>query len=175
MHSPPRSAWPESKPEDFSPHERHSQRISNEDCFGKEKGRLEMSEENKAVVHSAYAAINAGDLDALAAVIAEDLVEHDVVPGMPPTKAGVIQFFTSMRKSFSGLTLTVHDMISEGDKVFARATMTGTNVGEFMGMPATNKQINVPIADYFRFESGKVVEHWGVTDTGIMKDQLGAS
>ena len=105
-----------------------------------------MSEENKAVVRSAYSAINAGDLDALAALIAEDLVEHDVVPGMPPTKAGVIQFFTGMRKSFSGLTLTVHDMITEGDKVFTRTTMSGTNVGEFMGMPAIRKHVEVPIA-----------------------------
>ena len=134
-----------------------------------------MSEENKAVVRSAYAAINAGDLDALAALIAEDLVEHDVVPGMPPTKAGVIQFFTDMRQSFSGLTLTVFDTIADGDKVFTRLTMSGTNVGEFMGKPATGKHIEVPVADYFRLANGKVAEHWGVTDTGIMGEQLGAS
>ena len=134
-----------------------------------------MSVENSAIVNSAYAAINRGNFDALAAVMSEDFVEHDVVSGMPPTKAGVIQFFTDMRKSFSNLTLTVEDMIVEGDKVFARATMTGTNVGEFMGMPATNRQIEVPVADYFRLENGKVAEHWGVTDTGIMKEQLGGS
>ena len=115
------------------------------------------------------------DLDALAATIADDVVEHDVVPGMPPTKAGVIQFFTTMGQSFSNLTLTVHDMIAEGDKVFARATMSGTNVGEFMGMPATHKSIDVPVADYFRLENGKISEHWGVNDTGIMMQQLGAS
>lgn len=134
-----------------------------------------MSEDNKAVVRSAYAAINAGDLDSLAALIAEDLVEHDVVPGMPPTKAGVIQFFTDMRRSFSGFTLTVHDMIAEGDKVFTRTTMSGTNVGDFMGIPATRKHVEVPIADYFRLANGKMAEHWGVTDTGAMKEQLGAS
>ena len=134
-----------------------------------------MSEENKAVVRSAYAAIGTGDLGALAALIAEDLVEHDVVPGMPPTKAGVIQFFTGMRASFSGFTLTVHDMIAEGERVVTRATMSGTHVGEFMGMPATQKHVEVPVADYFRLVNGKVVEHWGVTDTGIMMEQLGAS
>jgi predicted ester cyclase len=66
-------------------------------------------------------------------------------------------------------------MIAEGDKVVTRATMSGTNVGEFMGMPASNKKIEVPIADYFRLENGKVAEHWGITDTGIMKEQLGGS
>ena len=53
--------------------------------------------------------------------------------------------------------------------------MTGTNVGEFMGMPATDKQVEVPVADCFRLENGKVAEHWGVTDIGIMREQLGAS
>jgi predicted ester cyclase len=80
-----------------------------------------------------------------------------------------------MGKSFSGLTFTVHDMIAEGDKVAAMVTMSGTNVGEFMGMPATNKKIEVPVADYFRLRNGKVAEHWGVTDTGRMQEQLGGS
>ena len=78
-------------------------------------------------------------------------------------------------RAFSGFTLTVHDTIAEGDKVFTRTTMSGTNVEKFMGMPATGKHIEVPIGDYFRLANGKVSEHWGVTDTGIMKEQLGAS
>ena len=102
-------------------------------------------------------------------------MEHGVVRGMPPTKAGVIQFFTGMRKAFSGFTLIVHDMIAEGDKVFARTIMSGIKVGEFMGMPATGTRGEVPIADYFSLANGKVAEQWGVTDTGTMKEQLGAS
>ena len=132
-----------------------------------------MSEENKAVVRGALAAINAGDLDALAAAIADDVVEHDVVPGMPPTKAGVIQFFTDLRASFPDLELRNDDIFSEGEKVTARSTINGTHKGEFMGMPATGNQISVPLADYFRFENGKIAEHWAVTDTGIMMQQLG--
>ena len=117
-----------------------------------------MSEENKAVVRGALAAINAGDLDALAAAIADDVVEHDVVPGMPPTKAGVIQFFTDLRASFPDLELRNDDIFSEGEKVTARSTINGTHKGEFMGMPATGNQISVPLADYFRFENGKIAE-----------------
>lgn len=50
--------------------------------------------------------------------------------------------------------------------------MTGTHQGEFMGMPATGRTINVGIGDYMRFDNGLVVEHWGVTDTGAMMQQL---
>ena len=65
------------------------------------------------------------------------------------------------------------DIMAEGEKVFIRARMTGTYRGEFMGIPATGQQINVPFADIIRVENGKAVEHWGVTDTGVMLQQLG--
>ncbi len=42
----------------------------------------------------------------------------------------------------------------------------------FLGMAPTGKTIAVPFADFVRFEDGKVVEHWGVTDSGAMMQQL---
>ncbi|MEA2438451.1 MAG: hypothetical protein QOF65_3007, partial [Thermoleophilaceae bacterium] len=50
----------------------------------------------------------------------------------------------------------------------------GTHEGDFMGVPPTHRRVSVPIADVVRFDSsGKAVEHWGVTDTGMMMQQLG--
>jgi predicted ester cyclase len=51
--------------------------------------------------------------------------------------------------------------------------MVGKHKGEFMGIPATGNQLDVPTADVLRFENGKVVEHWGVTDSGAMLMQMG--
>jgi predicted ester cyclase len=42
-----------------------------------------------------------------------------------------------------------------------------------MGIPATGKDLNVPLADYFRIRGGKVAEHWGVMDSGTMLVQMG--
>jgi predicted ester cyclase len=50
--------------------------------------------------------------------------------------------------------------------------MKGTHKGEFIGLPASGKQMAVPFADIVRFEGGRVVEHWGITDTGMMMRQL---
>jgi predicted ester cyclase len=77
------------------------------------------------------------------------------------------------RDAFSDFAIVTDDMVAEGDKVFVRAHMTGTHRGEFMGIAATGRSINVPFADIVRFENGKVVEHWGITDTGAMMQQLG--
>lgn len=131
-----------------------------------------VSEANKAIVREVYASLNAGKLDKFEAVLAENVVEHDEFPGLEPTREGVVKFFQIMRAAFPDLAMRIDDMIAEGDKVFVRATMTGTHQGTFMDIPATGRTIAVPLGDYVRFENGKVAEHWGVTDTGKMMEQL---
>jgi predicted ester cyclase len=52
---------------------------------------------------------------------------------------------------------------------------TGTNRGEFMGMPATGKRVDVQLIDMFLFgDDGRAREHWGVIDSLAMMQQLGA-
>jgi len=52
---------------------------------------------------------------------------------------------------------------------------TGTNRGEFMGMPATGKRVDAQLIDIFRFgNDGRVHEHWGVMDALALMQQLGA-
>ena len=43
-----------------------------------------------------------------------------------------------------------------------------------MGMPATGKSMDVPAVDIVRVnDEGAAAEHWGVTDTMTMMQQLG--
>ena len=56
--------------------------------------------------------------------------------------------------------------------MFVRARMTGTHQGEFMGISATGRTIDVGVGDYIRFDNGLFVEHWGVMDTGALMQQL---
>jgi predicted ester cyclase len=52
--------------------------------------------------------------------------------------------------------------------------MRGTHSGEFMGIPASGKTVEVPLADFFRVnDEGRVAEHWGVIDNLVMMQQLG--
>lgn len=131
-----------------------------------------MSEANKALVRRFYEQISAGKVDVIDELVADDLIEHEEFPGLEPNKAGVRSFFETMRAAFPDFEMTVEDMIAEGDKVFVRGTMTGTHEGEFLGVPPTSRKITVPMGDYVRFSNGQVVEHWGVTDTGAMMEQL---
>ena len=129
-----------------------------------------------ATVRRAYDLINAGDLDAFGELLADDFVEHEELPGGgDPTREGVKDFFRMQIAAFPDLAMTVEDVIDGGDKVVARVRFTGTNEGEFMGMPATGKTVDVQLIDIMRFgDDGLVHEHWGVFDAMAMMQQLGA-
>jgi len=122
-----------------------------------------------------YELISAGDIDGFGDLVAEDFVEHEETPGLEPSKEGVKQLFHMYRAAFPDLRMEAQDILVSGDKVVARVRGTGTHQGEFMGMPATGKSIDVQLIDIIRFgDDGLAREHWGVFDALAMMQQLGA-
>ena len=122
-----------------------------------------------------YAALNAGDMDGFGAMLADDFLEHEETPGIPPTKDGVLEFFEMYRAAFPDLRMDPEDVLASGDKVVARVRATGTNTGEFMGMPPSGKNVDVELIDIIRFgDDGLAREHWGVADQMRTLQQLGA-
>src|SRR5579871_6537873 len=47
-----------------------------------------------------YELINSGDTDAFIDLLAEEFVEHEAIPGVPPDREGTRQLFTMMRAAF---------------------------------------------------------------------------
>ena len=130
--------------------------------------------DHAATARRLYDLINAGDIDAFGDLLADDFVEHEEMPGLAPSKDGVKSFFRMQLAGFPDLRLDVADVIADGDKVVARVRYTGTQDGEFMGMPATGTSVDVQLIDIFRFDDdGRVIEHWGVIDLLTMMQQLG--
>ena len=131
--------------------------------------------DNKALAHRIYnEAINDGNLDVFDELVAEDAVEHEEFPGLPNRgPAAPKAFFAMFSAAFPDVHMTVNDMIAEGDKVVARATVSGTHKGEFMGIPPTAKSFEVQIIDILEVQNGKITAHWGVMDQAAMMEQLG--
>jgi steroid delta-isomerase-like uncharacterized protein len=131
--------------------------------------------DHAATARRMYELINAGDIGAFSEHLADSFVEHEVTPGLEPTKEGVKTFFRMQLAAFPDLRLDVQDVFASGSKVVARVKYTGTNRGDFMGMPATGKHVDVQLIDMFLFgDDGLVREHWGVMDALAMMQQLGA-
>jgi steroid delta-isomerase-like uncharacterized protein len=122
----------------------------------------------------AYDLINAGDIEGFGALLADDFVEHEEIPGLEPSKQGVMAFFRMWRAAFPDMRMDVQDVVAGGDKVVFRARASGTHEGEFLGVPATGKRIDVQLIDIIRFDDdGLAHEHWGLFDTMTMMQQLG--
>src|SRR3990172_6244040 len=121
-----------------------------------------------------YDLINAGDIDGFGRQLADDFIEREEIPGIPPTKDGVLLYFRMLLVAFPDLQMDVKDVIASGDKAVARVQVTGTHMGEFMGIPATGMPVAVNLIDITRFgDDGLAREHWGVVDQLALMQQIG--
>lgn len=131
----------------------------------------------RSLAHDMYSLLSKHDLDGFLALVADDMIEHEELPfpDGPSGKAGVGMLFQSMFDAFPDFEMVVDDTIVEGDKVVIRVRAVGTHQGEFMGIPPTGRRIEVPLIDIMRINDGKIAEHWGVMDGGVMMQQLGVA
>jgi steroid delta-isomerase-like uncharacterized protein len=130
--------------------------------------------DHAATMQNFYERINAGDIEGASVLMADDFVDHEEIPGFPPTKEGTQQGFRMLRAAFPDLRMDTEDLLASGDKAVARVRLTGTQQGELMGMPPTGKHVDVQLIDIIRFdEAGLACEHWGVMDVMSMMQQLG--
>ena len=121
-----------------------------------------------------YDLINSGDIDGFGRQLADDFVERAEIPGIPPTKDGVVQYFRILLAAIPDMRMDVQDVIASGDKAVARVQVSGAHEGEFMGIPPTGNQVSMNLIDITRFgDDGLAREHWGVADQLALMQQLG--
>jgi steroid delta-isomerase-like uncharacterized protein len=129
-----------------------------------------------ALVRRLYAAVNAGQLDALEALFAPDYVRHDPdSPALPPGPAGFRSLIAAYRAAFPDLSVTVEDLISGEDKVVVRWTARGTHQGAFLGHPPMGAPVSFTGISIYRLAGGRIVEDWVNRDTHGLRQQFGRS
>ena len=132
-----------------------------------------MPEQNKAVFQNMMSALNSKDLTTLESVGADDFVDNDAMPGMATDREGMINMMHMFLGAFPDLNITVNHWVAEGDFVLGAMTTSGTQTGEFMGMPPSGKQFSMSGMHMVQVANGKIMEHWGVGDHMSMMQQLG--
>jgi steroid delta-isomerase-like uncharacterized protein len=130
--------------------------------------------DQKALMRRFYDEVmNQGRLEVLDELVADDFVEYEALPGGPTGKDAPRDFVATFRAAFPDMRVTLEDAIEEGDKVVARARLSGTHQGEFMGIPATGSKIDIQMIDIVQIRDGRAIAHWGVSDNLAMLEQLG--
>ncbi len=78
------------------------------------------------------------------------------------------------RSGMPDLRVVIDDMIAEDDKVAVRYTIEGTHEGDLFGIPPTGRRVCIESFTVERVSDGKIREHWRITDSLDMMQQLGA-
>jgi steroid delta-isomerase-like uncharacterized protein len=121
-------------------------------------------EENKALVRREQQELwnRTGDLDAAEELFAPDQAE------------AAKQEAADFRRGFPDVISTIEDLIAEGDKVVARWRSRATHQGDYMGIPASGKEVQFTGISFYRIEEGKIAESWSVEDQFGLMRQIGA-
>jgi len=125
-----------------------------------------MLKENKATVRRLWEEVwNNRELDVVDEIMSPDYAAHER------------RFFPRWLETFPDTQFILYDMVAEGDKVVSRITFRGTQQGEYMGIAATGKQVEVKGVWIHRLEGGRIVEgqEWGYVDRLGLLRQLGAT
>ena len=132
------------------------------------------TETNKQIVRSfierVYAQLDPQAVDELV----DDNFESHSFPSEGDGKAYLRDSTQRMAKALDQISFKIDDLIAEDDRVVARVTASARQIGEFMGMPASNRSYEIGEIHIFRLRDGLIVEHWHEFDAmGMMKQLKG--
>lgn len=114
------------------------------------------TEENKALIRRLVAEVYGSDLDRLNDLVAENYVDHS----RWGDRDGLRRMLTALRHAYPEIKFSIDDLIAEGDRV--AACIHCDCAGE-AGSAVGKKRIKATVV--FRVDKGKVVEHWGHSDS----------
>ncbi len=138
------------------------------------KAQAEVEEQNKELIRNLYEHWHSRNIDALTEMHAPNAkYNHPSAGATPVPFEKALEGIQMYWQAFPDLTLTVEDIIAEGDKVVVRFIGRGTHQGDLGGIPATGLKTEAGAIEIFHIEGGKIVKVWEISDTlGIMR-QLG--
>jgi steroid delta-isomerase-like uncharacterized protein len=133
------------------------------------------AEENKTIARDFLERVwNDKDFSAVDQLIASNHVSNGpFTDQLPQGREGVRAFAASFVEAFPDVHCTIESQEVDGDLVRTQVTYRGTQTGQLMDIPATNRQTVVPVLITDRFEGGKIVETWAEWDSDDMMRQLG--
>jgi ketosteroid isomerase-like protein len=109
--------------------------------------------------------VHPGNLDVVDEIIALDcpLYFGGMFMGTGPEAFKEVR--ARLYSGFPDFRWTVDEVIAEGETVAERLTGRGTHQGEFMGVPATGTQVEIPAVAMMHIREGKIAEMRSMPDT----------
>lgn len=117
--------------------------------------------------------INKGNINA----INENSFTKDVVIiAAPENIVGIDAFkayYQNYLTGFSDITFTINESFGQGDKLVKQWNFKGKHTGDFFGIPATGKSVNLDGVTIAEMQDGKIAQEQDFMDNMIFMQQLG--
>src|SRR5438128_6993608 len=95
-----------------------------------------------------------------------------VIPSLEKAIAsGMHAVHSAIFAGFPDVEYRIERMLSQGDSVVVECTVVGTHQGEFAGVPATGRPMNLPVAFCVEVANGKVTDWRSYFDTATLMRQ----
>jgi steroid delta-isomerase-like uncharacterized protein len=130
------------------------------------------------VAEAFAAALTAHDIEAFAALFADDYAQHQSSAAAKPPAAGVSAkqatkaYFAARLAGLPDLRVTADPVVVAGDWVAANFTYTGTHAGTYFGVPPSGRTITFTSCDILQVRGGLIAAHWGAADIAGLLVQL---
>ena len=135
-----------------------------------------VSEQNKVLIAEFLdRVLSSGEISATGEYFHTDMVEEVPFPGQGPGLAGLKETLAALRTAFPDMRWSVQEQIAEDSRVLTRFVWKGTQRGDFLGMPPTDRAVSVWGMVIDQFEGSKVKSTRILMDTMSLMQQLGAS
>lgn len=104
-------------------------------------------------------AFNERDLETLAGILADDVVEHGIHTDLHGPNE-VIEFLESHFDRFPDYRGTTDAMVTEDDTVAVRYSVSGTHKGEYLDVEPTGHEVEWTGMAMYRLEDDEIAEVW---------------
>lgn len=111
------------------------------------------------------ALLNQGELDRVPEFFLPDYVSHGADRDFTGSEI-IVGFVRGLREAFPDLHVEIEVLVTEGNMVTWVRTHRGTHQGDYMGVPASGREIVWRSMVVTRYEEGRIAEEWGVSDLG---------
>jgi hypothetical protein len=82
-------------------------------------------------------------------------------------------YYQNFLTGFSNIEFTMVDVFGQGDKIVKHWNFKGTHSGDFFGVPATGKSVNIDGTTLVKMKDGKIAEEQDFMDNMAFMQQLG--
>jgi len=132
----------------------------------------------RGIIEQFAATLGAHDIDAFAALFADDYINHQLSAAAPTpapgktSKQATVDFFKARLVGIPNLSVSIEAVLTSDDRGAASFVYSGAHEGPYFGIAATGRLLRFTSCDIFLIRNGQIAEHWGMGDIAGVVAQL---